>query len=373
MSRHIVLLAAALALTAPAVARAQSTSAADSAAQARERKEQERERQQELRDQERERQQEARDRERERQQELREQARERAQERAEREREKMQERREREREVASALDTTVAFDARGAVSISCPGADVKLTGTERKQIVLHARTERGPIRFTSNGSTARIEPANGRGCSDANFEVSVPAGVRLTAGTWSGSLIVRGVHGEIEAHAQSGDIEVYDAGDRLEVETLSGDATVKGVRGDVSIHTLSGDVTLDHAASAVEVETVSGDIDLDAIASRQIRTNSTSGDLTFAGTIVDGGRYEFQTHSGGIRLELPANVGAQLSLSTFSGEIDTAFPITLVQGEHGIGSAQAKKMNFSLGKGTARIIAETFSGDVTLSSTARPK
>src|SRR6476646_7523746 len=217
MSRHIVLLAAALALTVPAVARAQSTSAADSAEQARERKEQERERQQELRDQERE-----------RQQEPREQARERAQERAEREREKMQERREREREVASALDTTVAFDARGTVSISCPGGDVKVTGTERNQIVVHARTERGPIRFTSNGSTARIEPANGRGCSDANFEVSVPAGVRLTAGTWSGSLIVRGVHGESEAHAQSGDIEVHDAGDRLDVETLSGDVHVDG-------------------------------------------------------------------------------------------------------------------------------------------------
>jgi len=366
MSRTIVLLAAVLALTAPAVARAQSTFSSDSAEQARERKE-------EARQRERERQQELRDQERERQQELRERERERAQERAEREREKMQEQRERERESASALDTTVTFDARGTVNISCPGGDVKVTGTDRNQIVVHARTERGPIRFTSNGSTARLEPANGRGCNDAVFELSVPAGVRLTAGTWSGSLITRGVHGEIEAHAQSGDIEIHDAGDRLEVETLSGDVHVDGVRGDASIHTLSGDVTLKRAASTVEVETVSGDIDLDGITSRQIRTNSTSGNLTFAGTIADGGRYEFQSHSGEIRLELPANVGAQLSLSTFSGEIESAFPITLIAGEHGIGAAQAKKMNFALGKGTARIIAETFSGDVTLSSTARPK
>jgi hypothetical protein len=377
MSRHIVLLAAALALTVPAVASAQATSAADSTEQARERTEEarqrERERQQELRDQERQRQQELRDQERERQQELRERERERAQERAEREREKMEERRERERESASALDTTVTFDARGTVTISCPGGDVKVTGTDRNQIVVHARTERGPIRFTSNGSTARLEPANGRGCNDAVFDVSVPAGVRLTTNTWSGGLITRGVHGEIEAHAQSGDIEIHDAGDRLEVETLSGDVHVDGVRGDASIHTLSGAVTLQRASSTVEVETVSGDIDLDGITSRQIRTNSTSGDLTFAGTIADGGRYEFQTHSGEIRLELPANVGAELSLSTFSGEIDSAFPITLIAGDHGIGAAQAKKLNFSLGKGTARIIAETFSGDVTLSSTTRPK
>jgi DUF4097 and DUF4098 domain-containing protein YvlB len=365
MSRHIVLLVAALALTAPAIARSQST--------ATERAEQERERQQEERDRERERLQEARDRERERQQELRERERERAEERAEREREKMEKRREHEREAASALDTTVTFDARGALSISCPGGDVRVTGTDRNQIVVHARTERGTIRFTSSGTTARLEPASGRGCSDATFEVSVPVGVRLTASTWSGSLTVHGVHGEIEAHAQSGDIEVRDAGDRLEVETLSGDVDVQGVRGDVAIHTLSGDVTLERAAAGVEVETVSGDIDLGGVTSRQVRTNSTSGDLTFAGTIVDGGRYEFQTHSGELRLELPDNVGAQLSLSTFSGEIESAFPITLIAGDHGIGAAQAKKMNFTLGKGTARIIAETFSGDVTLSSTARPK
>ncbi len=368
MSRHIVLLVAALALTAPAMARAQSTSAEDRA-------EQERVRKQEVRDRERERVQEARDRERVRQQELREQQRERAQELAERARERVQEQQDQERELEAAgkLDTTVTFDARGTVSISCPGGGVKVTGTDRNQIVVHARTERGTIRFTSNGTTARLEPANGRGCSDADFEVSVPAGVHLIASTWSGSLTVHGVHGEVEAHAQSGDIEVRDAGDRLEVETLSGDVTVQGVRGDATIHTLSGDVTLERAAATVEVETVSGDIDLGGMASRQIRTNSTSGDLSFAGAIVEGGRYEFQTHSGELRLQLPANVGAQLSLSTFSGEIDSAFPITLIAGDHGIGAAQAKKMNFSLGKGTARIIAETFSGDVTLSSTARPK
>jgi DUF4097 and DUF4098 domain-containing protein YvlB len=356
MSRHIVLVAAALALAAPALARAQST-------------DRDRERAEQVREQ----QQEARDRERERQQELRERERERAEERADREREKLEQRRERERESAGALDTTVTFDSRGTVNISCPGGDVRVTGTDRNQIVVHARAERGVLRFVSNGSTARLEPASNRGCSDANFEVSVPAGVHLAASTWSGSLTVHGVHGEIEAHAQSGDIEVKDAGDRLEAETLSGDVNVDGVRGDATIHTLSGDVTLERASSVVEVETVSGDIELGHMASRQIRTNSTSGDLTFSGAIVDAGRYEFQTHSGELRLELPANVGAQLSLSTFSGEIDSAFPITLIAGEHGIGSGQAKKLNFSLGKGSARIIAETFSGDVTLTSTGRQK
>jgi DUF4097 and DUF4098 domain-containing protein YvlB len=354
MSRHLVLLLAALALAAPAPGRAQSTAA---------------EREQERVERDRERERERREREREQAEARAERVREQAEARAERDREREQERRE--RELAGALDTTVTFDARGTVNVSCPGGDVVVTGTDRNQIVVKARSERGPIRFVSSGTNATLEPGSSRSCSDAHFELSVPNGVRLVANTWSGSLRVRGVHGDIEAHAQSGDIEVRDAGDNLEVETLSGDVTVEGVRGGVSIHSLSGDVSLDGARGDVEIETVSGDIDLRDVVSKQIRTHSTSGDLEFGGTIVSAGRYEFTTHSGEIRLTLPANVGAQLSLSTFSGEIDSAFPITLTPGAHGIGASQAKKLNFSLGQGSARIMAETFSGDVTLSSTGR--
>ena len=346
MPRHLVLLIVALALATPAPGSAQSTAERDRE-RARERIEQERERQRDLKERERER----------------------AEERAERAREREEERRE--RDSAGSLDTTVAFDARGTVNVSCAGGDVVVTGTDRNQIVVKARTERGSIRFVSSGSNATLEPTSRSSCSDAHFEIAVPVGAHVVANTWSGSLSVRGVRGDLEAHSQSGDIQVRDAGEHLEVESLSGDVTIDGVRGDVQIHTVSGDVTLTGARGSVEIETVSGEMVLRDITSKQVRTNSTSGDLTFAGTIVNDGRYEFETHSGELRLQLPANVGAQLSLSTYSGEIESAFPITLKAGEHGIGAAQAKRLNFSLGQGSARITAQTFSGDVTLTSTGR--
>jgi DUF4097 and DUF4098 domain-containing protein YvlB len=179
------------------------------------------------------------------------------------------------------------------------------------------------------------------------------------------------VHGDLEANVQSGNIEVRDAGDRVDLASLSGDISLMGVRGTVSIHTLSGDVRLDGARGEVEVETVSGDMQLGDIVSKQVRTHSTSGDLTFAGAVASGGRYEFTTHSGELRLRLPSDVGAQLTVSTFSGGIESDFPITLKAGEHGIGVSQAKKINFTLGQGSARIVAETFSGDVVLTSNGR--
>ena len=332
MTRSVILLLAAITLVAPAPARAQSA--------------------------------EAKERAREQALERAERARERAQERAEREREKALERQERER--AGALDTIVTFDAHGTLRVSCPGGTVSVTGAERNEIRVRARTENGGIRFTSNGTRATLEPASGRGCSDGNFEVTVPAGTRVSATTWSGALSVRGVHGDIEAHAQSGDVQVRDAGDRLDIESLSGDVVVTGVKGESTINTISGSVTLSAARGNTSIESVSGDVDLRDVIAKQIRLHTTSGDVSYTGAILDAGRYEFNTHSGEIVLALPADIGAELSVSTFSGGIESDFPITLKAGEHGIGAAQAKRLNFTVGRGTARIIAETFSGDITL-------
>jgi len=275
------------------------------------------------------------------------------------------------RDAAGSLDTVVSFDARGTVIVNCPDGDIIVSAGGANEVRVRARTESGAIRFTSTGSRAILEPAAGRRCEDGRYEVTVPAGARVSASSWSGSVSLRGVRGDADIHSQSADVVVRDAGARLDVETLSGDVTVQGVASDASIQTVNGDVMLTGARGNVELETVSGDLTLRDIVAKQVRTHSTSGDVSFAGQIQGDGRYEFNTHSGDIHLVLPPNVGAQLSVSTFSGSIDSDFPVTLRAGEHGIGANQAKRLNFSLGQGTARIVAETFSGEITLSSTAR--
>ena len=304
------------------------------------------------------------ERERERAQERAEHEREQAQERSEREREKQRQRDERQR--AGSLDTTVTFDAHGVVNVTCPGGAVVVTGSSRNEIKVRARTESGAIRFTSNGARATIEPSTGRGCGDGHFDVTVPVGTRVVATTWSGSVSVHGVRGALEAHSQSGDVDIRDAGNRLDVESLSGDVTISSVTGESNIRTVSGSVTLSGARGDVEIETVSGDLDLRDIIARQIRAHTTNGEINFAGQILDAGRYEFNTHSGEITLNLPADLGAEFTVSTFNGGIESDFPITLKPGQHGIGAAQARRLSFSFGKGTARISAETFSGDITL-------
>lgn len=300
----------------------------------------------------------------------------RAQARAARDQAREQGRQQRERDrglrdAAGSLDTVVAFDARGTVIVNCPDGDIIVTAGSRNEIRVRARTESGAIRFTSTGSRAILEPAAGRRCNDGRYEVAVPAGARVSASSWSGSVSLRGVRGDAEVRTQSADVNVRDAGGRLDVETLSGGVSAQGVASDAALRTVSGDVLLIAARGDVELESVSGDLTMRDIAAKQVRTTTTSGDVSFAGQIQADGHYEFNTHSGDIRLVLPPDVGAQLSVSTFSGSIESDFPITLRAGEHGIGAAQAKRLNFTLGQGSARIVAGTFSGEITLSSTAR--
>jgi DUF4097 and DUF4098 domain-containing protein YvlB len=351
MHRHLVLVAAMLALAAPAPGSAQST------AEDRERAriERETEKAEEARQRKLEQQERDRDREQER--------RDREQERRDRDREREQERRE--RAAAGSLDTTVVFDARGTLTVTCPQGAVIITGSDRNEIKVRARTENGAIRFTSNGTRATLEPASGRGCNDGHFEVVVPVGTRVSARSWSGSVSVKGVRGDLETRTQSADVEIRDVG-RIDVESLSGDVSIQGVNGESMIHTVSGDIDLGGARGDVEIETVSGDMDLRDVVAKQVRTHTTSGDVSFTGAIMPDGRYEYNTHSGEVRLTLPADVGAQLTISTYSGGIESDFPVTLKAGDH-----ENKRLSFSLGQGTARIIAETFSGDITLASNGR--
>ena len=339
MHRPIVLAFATFALAIPASGSAQTTTSE----RERDRIEREREKAQEARDRAREREQEKRDRE---------------QERKDRDRERERERRE--RDSAGALDTTVAFDAKGTVTVICPQGAVIVTGSDKNEIRVRARTENGAIRFTSNGQRATLEPASGRGCNDGRFEITVPVGARVSARSYSGSVSVKGVHGDLETRTQSADVEIRDAG-RIDVESLSGDVTIQTVNGETLIHTVSGDIQLGAARGDVEIETVSGDIDLRDVVAKQIRTHTTSGDVDFSGPILPDGRYDYNTHSGEIRLGLPADVGAQLNVSTYNGSIESDFPITLKTGDH-----DNKRLSFTLGQGNARITAETFSGDITL-------
>jgi DUF4097 and DUF4098 domain-containing protein YvlB len=284
------------------------------------------------------------------------------------------ERRAGDRGYRSSVDTTFAFDQRGTVALGLGGGDIVVTAWSRDQIRIRATSERDNIRLDATSTRVTLEIAGSyRSRGDTRFEVSVPSGVRVVARAQSGDIAVTGVKGDVEARTQSGSVTVDDVGQRLDLVTLSGDVRARNLGGDVQIKTMSGDVEVTGLKGDFEAESVSGSIEIRNAGGRYVRAHTTSGDVGYDGTIDGSGRYELATHSGDVRLAIPANSGAQLSISTWSGTIESDFPITLKPGEHGIGMGQAKRFTFEIGNGAARVTAETFSGDITISSRGAPR
>jgi hypothetical protein len=279
--------------------------------------------------------------------------------------------RERDRdreEYASRIDTTIAFSRTGTVEVQAAGGEIIVSAWSRDQLRVRATSERSALRFDASPSHLNLGLRSGSARSgDARFELTVPVGVRIRASTSSGDIRIAGSKGEVEARTQRGDVVVEDIG-RAEITAFSGDVDASVVNGDLRLSVLDGDVRIRQVTGDVEVKTVSGEIDLRDARSKNVRIGSTSGDIAFDGTIDPAGRYELQTHSGDVELTLPANVGATLRVSTYSGGIESDFLLTLPPGQHG----DSKSFTFTLGRGGARITAESFSGDVNIRSRGGP-
>ena len=270
-------------------------------------------------------------------------------------------------EYSSRIDTTVAFSRGGTVELQLVSGEIIVTGWSRDQVRVRATSERSALRLDASGSYLSLGLRSGAARSgDTRFEVSVPVGTRVRATTTSGDIRISGSRGEVEARTQRGDIVVEDVGAGVDVTAFSGDVHVSNVAGSLRVNVLSGDVQVRGVGGDVEVKTVSGEIDVRDARSRLVRATSTSGDIAFEGAIDGAGRYELETHSGDVDLTLPANVVATLTVSTYSGGIESDFELVLQPGNV---SAHGKSFTFTLGRGAgARISAQSFSGDINIRS-----
>jgi DUF4097 and DUF4098 domain-containing protein YvlB len=268
--------------------------------------------------------------------------------------------RDRDAEYTSRVDTVLPLSRNGAVEIRLHSGEIIVTGWSRNDVRIQGTSEHGQIRLETTPSHIEIGTRSVRGQSgETRVEVNVPEGTRLTVASSSGDVAVRGVKGEVDVATMSGDLEIDNATSRVSFESVSGDVQVSRIQGDLRGEAMSGEIDVTDVTGEVEIETVSGDLTMRNVQSRYVRAETVSGSVEFEGRTESGGRYDFASHSGDVRLVLPTALGALISVETFSGTIDSDFPITLQPGQrHG------KQFEFKVGDGGARIDASSFSGGI---------
>ena len=267
------------------------------------------------------------------------------------------------------LDTTVRLDLRGTVDLSLMSGRITVHGWDLPDVRILASTEASVLRFDATPSRLILrvdtEGERGRPRGDASYDVSVPRGTRLRLQAVSGNITASGSQGEISATTVGGAIEVSGGRRQVGLESVSGSVRASQLSGELRAQSVSGNVRAENVSGRVEASTISGTIRLNGMRANDIRAETASGDIVYAGRVATGGTYDFESHSGTIRLTVPRSSGAQFRLEAFRGTVQTDFAAEAPLTER---DRKGGRVEFTIGDGRARVTARTFSGRIVVKS-----
>ena len=173
----------------------------------------------------------------------------------------------------------------------------------------------------------RSHERHARGWSDdhqirVNFTVSIPAGVRVKAGSGNGDVSVAGSTAEVMASSGNGRV------------------TVEGAEGPVEASSGNGDIRVTTSLGPVEASSGNGSID--------VSMDHLEGSPPMS----------FSTGNGRITVTVPEAFGAELESSTGNGHVTVDFPIQMR------GRLDPSRIRGTIGKGGGRLVMSSGNGDL---------
>ena len=203
-----------------------------------------------------------------------------------------------------------------------------------------------------------------------DYTVTVPRDASVTLRSVSGDVRVMSVNGELRAETVSGDITASGTRKLRMAKTVSGDLEISDAEADeLSASSVSGDVVVNKLkASGFDAQTVSSDVRLTGVEVDHASFRSVSGDIEYAGRLLRNGRYQFQSHSGDVRVTPEDGRGFAVEASTFSGDVRSDYALTLQTGPGNalLPSGRNRSVRGSFGDASATLTIQSFSGDIVL-------
>ena len=204
---------------------------------------------------------------------------------------------------------------------------------------------------------------------DLIVDVTMPTDGSLDTSSTNGDVTVNAIHGRLVVETVNGDVRVIDPGPEIRVTVVNGEIDVDELRGEAELTTVNGDITLDASdLEDLKTQTVNGDTQVRSKKVRRLRSQTVNGDIVFAGALETAARLEFESHAGDITVRVPSEPGYVLAVESFSGDIENrANAVSATRPQFGPGT----HLDTTVGSGTARIDARSFSGDIVIEPPAK--
>ena len=282
---------------------------------------------------------------------------------------------------------TVRLGRDGRFSLSNIAGEIVITGGSSENVEIEAvKRSRGSQRdldevvIEVDARAGRVDvrtvyPRRRGPDVSVSYTVMLPAAASVDVHSISGNVRVTSVQGTVRADSISGNVSTAGT-PRLELaKSVSGniDLADAGSDAELAATSISGNIRARGVkARSIDASTVSGDVQLIDVACERIGARSTSGSIEYSGTLARNGRYDFNSHSGDVRLTLSDAVGFDLTANTFSGTIRSDLPLVIGgigrnQRGRGPGGINQRSVEATFGDGSAAITARSFSGNVVIS------
>jgi DUF4097 and DUF4098 domain-containing protein YvlB len=297
-------------------------------------------------------------------------------------------------EVTEAFSRTVRLGRDGTFDLENVSGDIEVTGGNGNDVRIDAtKRARHPdsaeakailqdlvINVSERGGNVDVRTEyprynnrrNRYGYASVDFTVSVPRDASVMLKSISGAVKVTNVNGELRAESISGGVAITAARKIRTIKSISGDVQVTDSQSDdLTAGSTSGSVILRNVKTRiVELQSISGDLRLTDVDADHAEMRTVSGNVEYTGRLSRTGRYEFQSHSGNVRLIPMGNPSFSIEATTFSGNVRTDFPLTLGVPQSFVRGPQGRRQNQSVrgtvGSGGAMITMQSFSGDIVI-------
>ncbi len=257
-------------------------------------------------------------------------------------------------------DTTVTLHSATALEVSSFEGSISVTAGARGTLRVQAdHDDDVRVRIDQSGGRVRLSASARYGPAEVTWRLTVPPELALDLTAHDGDVTVSGARGRVEVSSVDGNVTVRGGSGQVSLQTVEGDVILEDASGTMRLSSVDGDVTVRNSQGSLEVTTVDGRVLLDGIRSDNLRASTVDGDIDFAGEIRAGGRYALTSHDGNVTVTTPA-LDADVSVSTFDGEFQSDFPVTLSR------ATDRRRMSFTLGAGGARLELESFDGIISL-------
>ena len=260
------------------------------------------------------------------------------------------------------IDSTVPVERGQRLELDLYAGDVDVKTWTRNSVRVVAEADgRGRVEIERSATTLSIRTSGRRGPPPStDVQLTVPAWMALDLSGVYTDISIAGARGPITAETVQGEVTAEGGEGLVSLKSVQGGVSVTGAKGRIEANSVNADVEVTRCSGEISAETVNGDIDLTGTDATTLTATSVNGDVGYDGPMHAGGRYALSTHNGDITLAVADGASAAVSVSTFNGEFESDFPVTITE------TRQGKRFNFTIGSGSSQVTLESFQGTIQL-------